>query len=117
MVLSHSRRLLLLPVERRMQQLDPTPLLRPRYRPSSLKRVGLPQNSASVLSPRGFYHLCFSLSIRVLVPAVPHESPSQIHAPYTPVATCPISRRSAGLSQKIEMPLVLTTSLWITTHQ
>ena len=56
--------LLLLPVELQMQPLDPTPLLRPHYRPSSLIRVGPSQCSASVLSPRGFCHLCFSLDIR-----------------------------------------------------
>jgi len=33
------------------------------YQPSSLVRVGPPQCSASVLSPRSFYHLCFSLHI------------------------------------------------------
>ena len=113
----HSRHFLLLPVEFRMQPLDPTPSLRPHYQPSSLKRVGLPRNSASVLLPRGFFHLCFSLNIGALVPAVPHESPSQIHAPYTPVAACPVFRHPASSSQKIEMPLVSTTSLWITTHQ
>jgi hypothetical protein len=58
-------RLLLFPVERRIQLLDPTPLLQPRYRPSSLLRVAPPQRSVSVLSPRGCCHLCFSLCIRV----------------------------------------------------
>ena len=54
---------LLFPVERRIQPLDPTPLLWPHYRPSTLLRVGPSQCSASVRSPRGFYHLCFSLHI------------------------------------------------------
>ena len=56
-------RLLLFPVERRIQPLDPTPLLQPHYQPSSLLQVGPSQCSASVRSPRGFYHLCFSLHI------------------------------------------------------
>jgi len=51
------------------------------------------------------------------VPAVPHESPDQLHASYTPVAARPIIRRLAGLSQEIETPLVSTTCLWITTRQ
>jgi hypothetical protein len=55
---------LLWPVELRIQPLDPTPLLRPHYQSSSLLRVGPPQCSASVRSPRGCCHLCFSLGIR-----------------------------------------------------
>ena len=47
-----------------MQPLDPTPLLQPHYRPSSLIRVGPPQCPASVRSPHGFCRLCFSLHIR-----------------------------------------------------
>src|SRR4051794_29781383 len=46
-------RFLLLPVERRLQRLDPTPSLQPHYQPSSLLRVGPSQCSASVLLPRG----------------------------------------------------------------
>jgi hypothetical protein len=46
-------RLLLSPVGRQTQRLDPTPLLRPHYRPSSLLRVSPSQCSASVRSPRG----------------------------------------------------------------
>jgi hypothetical protein len=55
---------LLLPVERRIPPLDPTPLLPPHYQPASLLRVGPPQCSASVRLPRGFCHLCSSLGIR-----------------------------------------------------
>src|ERR1700687_6158900 len=55
---------LLLPVASVMRPLDPTPLLQPRYEPSSLLRVGPPQCSASVRSPRGFGRLDFSLRIR-----------------------------------------------------
>ncbi len=43
---------------------DPTPSLQPHYEPSSLLRVGPPQCSASVRSPRGFGRLGFSLRIR-----------------------------------------------------
>jgi hypothetical protein len=57
-------RFLLLPVERRIQPLDPTPLLQPHYQLSSLLRVGPPQCSASVRGPRGFCHLGVSLGIR-----------------------------------------------------
>lgn len=48
---------------RRMQLLDPTPLLQPHYRPSSLLRVDPSQCCASVLSSRNLSHLCFSLDI------------------------------------------------------
>ena len=92
-------------------------MLQPHYRPSSLIRVGPPQCPASVLSPRGFSHLCFSLGIRALVPAVPHESPDQIHAPYTPAAACPVTRFPTGSSQGIEPPLVLTTTILLSTSQ
>src|SRR6266480_6439287 len=46
------------------QRGDPTPSLQPHYEPSSLLRVGPPQCSASVRSPRGFRRLGFSLRIR-----------------------------------------------------
>ena len=55
---------LLFPVASVMRPLDPTPSLQPRYGPSSLLRVGPPQCSASVRSPRGFGRLGFSLHIR-----------------------------------------------------
>ena len=42
---------------------------RPRVEKVGLIRIGPPQGSASVLSPRGFRRLCFSLAIRALVPA------------------------------------------------
>src|SRR6516164_8730856 len=79
--------------------------------PSSLLLVGPPQCSASVLSPRGFRRLCFSLAIRALVPAVPRESQHPVHAPFTPVAVCPVTRHPTDLSQKRLTPLVLTTSM------
>ena len=58
-------RVLLFPVVTRRQPPDPIPLLQPHYSPitapSSLLRIGPPQCSASVLSPRGCRHLGFSL--------------------------------------------------------
>ena len=54
---------LLFPVASVMRPLDPTPSLQPHYEPSSLLRVGPPQCSASVRSPRGFRRLGFSLHI------------------------------------------------------
>src|SRR5208283_2677210 len=44
-------------------------------------------------------------------------SPDQIHAPFTPVAACPVIRHLAGSSQEIETHLVSTTNLWVTTRQ
>jgi len=99
-------RLLLFPVGRQMQPLDPAPLLRPHYRPSSLVRAGPPQCSASVLSPHGSHHLCFSLGIQALVPVVPHKSLVRVHAPYTPAAARPVAKPPAHSSQKIRSPLV-----------
>ena len=55
---------LLLPVASVMRPLDPTPSLQLHYEPSSLIRVGPPQCSASVRSPRGCRRLGFSLNIR-----------------------------------------------------
>src|SRR5215471_8539423 len=55
---------LLLPVVSIVRPPDPTPSLQPHYEPSSLLRIGPPQCSASVLSPRGFRRLGFSLGIR-----------------------------------------------------
>ena len=55
---------LLFPVASVMRPPDPTPSLQPHYEPSSLLRVGPPQCSASVRSPRGFGRLGFSLNIR-----------------------------------------------------
>src|SRR5271157_3142324 len=54
---------LLFPVASVMRPLDSTPLLQPHSEPSSLFRVGPPQSSASVRSPRGFRRLGFSLHI------------------------------------------------------
>src|SRR5437870_6699892 len=55
---------LLFPVASGMRPPDPTPSLQLHYEPSSLLRVGPPQGSASVRSPRGCRRLGFSLRIR-----------------------------------------------------
>src|SRR5206468_9540193 len=53
-----------------------------------------------------------------LVPAVPRESLHPLHAPCTPVAVRPIIRSPTDLSQKVDAPLVLTTSVQFSTrHQ
>ena len=84
--------------------------------PSSLLRAGPSQTNASVLSPRGFLPLCFSLGIDGLVPAVPHKSLCRTHAPYTPTAARPVIRLLAGLSQKTASPLVSTALDRLTTR-
>ena len=76
-----------------------------------------PSASLRYSSPLGFFATCASpLASKRLVPAVPHESLRQIHAPYTPVAACPVIRPPAGWSQEVKAPLVLTTVLWLTTR-
>src|SRR5580658_11043365 len=82
--------------------------------PSTLVRIGPPQSLA--LSPHGWHRLRFSLGIKSLVPAVPRESLCPTHAPSTPVATRPVIRHLAGLSQDDETVLVLTTLGFITTR-
>src|ERR1700723_1842118 len=84
--------------------------------PSSLVRVGPSQCSASVLSPRGFGRLSFSLEYRSLVPAVPCNRLHPLHALSTPVATCSVIRPPAGSSQESFTPLVLTTLDFLTTR-
>src|SRR5439155_1525606 len=73
---------LLFPVASGMRPPDPTPSLQLHYEPSSLLRVGPPQGSASVRSPRGCRRLGFSLRIRatgdLLLKADP-EGPTLIY--------------------------------------
>ena len=75
-----------------------------------------PQSPASVLSPRGFRRLCFSLRIRKLVPAVPRKSLCPTRAPYTPAAVRSVIRLPADLSQEKKAPLILTTFDTLTTR-
>src|ERR1700720_17226 len=87
---------LLFPVVSIVRPPDPTPSLQPHYEPSSLIRIGPPQCSASGLSPCG----CSPLELlpwqsERLVPAVPRKSLHPIHAPYSPVAACPVIRLMA----------------------
>ena len=69
-------------------------------RPSALHRYARLVVSATCASP---------FTSERLFPAVPHESPGQIHASYTPAAACPVTRYPTGSSQEMEKPLVLTT--------
>ena len=64
-----------------MQPLDPTPSLQPHYRLSSLLRVGPPQCSASVRSPRGARHLCFSLCIGTTGSRSSAQKPGSVSRP------------------------------------
>src|SRR5262249_28233140 len=50
-----------------------------------------------------------------LVPAVPRESQHPVHAPYAPIAVCPVFRRPTDLSQWRFRPLVLTMLKFFTT--
>ena len=84
--------------------------------PSPLLRADPSQSAASVLSPRGFCRLCFSLGISGLVPAVPRKSLCPTHAPFTPAATRPVIRSPADLSQQSITLLVSTTSVVLTTR-
>ncbi len=135
-------RLLPFPVGRKRQPLDPAPLLQPHYRPSSLVRAGPPRKLAlaslhlivsasasgsgylaSVRSPHGFRHLCFSVKRTFTVSGKrsrSHPSPGsrssakeldRVHAPYTPAAARPAPKYPAHLSQRVSPPLVLA-ALW-----
>src|SRR5467141_79932 len=72
---------LLFPVASGMRPPDPTPLLQPHYEPSSLVRVGPPQCSASVRSPRGFGRLGFSLRIRATGSCSSAQQPASASRP------------------------------------
>src|SRR5438309_6209471 len=78
--------------------------------PSSLLRVGPSHCSASVLSPRGFSRLGFSLDIGALVPAVPCNRLHPFHALSTPIVIRPVIRHPADWSQATMPRLVSTTS-------
>ena len=72
---------LLFPVASVMRPPDPTPSLQPHYEPSSLVRVGPPQCSASVRSPRGFGRLGFSLRIRATGSCSSAQQPASASRP------------------------------------
>src|SRR4249919_750586 len=88
----------------------------PITRPSLLLQGDPPQFPASVLSPRGFGRLCFSLHIRKLVPAVPRKSLCPTRAPYTPAAVRAVIRLPADWSQEKKAPLISTTLDTLTTR-
>jgi len=100
---------LLFPVASGMRPPDPTPSLQLHYEPSSLLRVGPPQGSASVRSPRGCRRWASLFASERLVPAVPRNSLHPLHAPSTPVAVRSVIRPPADLSQVHHTLLVLTT--------
>jgi hypothetical protein len=86
----------------------------PITRPSSLLQGDPPELPASVLSPRGFGRLCFSLHIRKLVPAVPHKSLCPTRAP---IRRPPSQQALRGLiSGEKKTPLILTTLDTLTTR-
>src|ERR1700704_1692611 len=107
---------LLFPVEPQAQPPDPTPLLQPHYQPSSLVRVGPSQCSASVLSPRGFYHLCFSLYIGTTGSRSSTQEPGSASRPLYAGRRLPSNQVSGRLVPGDQTALVLTASLWITTR-
>ena len=72
---------LLFPVASVMRPLDPTPSLQLHYEPSSLLRVGPPQCSASVRSPRGVGRLGFSLRIRATGSCSSAQEPASASRP------------------------------------
>src|SRR6266851_7853021 len=72
---------LLFPVASLMRPLDPTPSLQPHYELSPLLRVGPPQCSASVRSPRGFGRLGFSLNIRATGSCSSAQQPASASRP------------------------------------
>jgi len=107
-------RVLLFPVVTRRQPPDPIPLLQPHYSAfiaptdrSAPHRYSRLMVVATWASP---------LTSERLVPAVPHESLCRLHAPFTPVAACPVIRLPAGLSREIVSLPVLTTVLSLTTR-
>src|SRR5260370_37090115 len=99
-------RFLLFPVQPQTRPPDPTPLLQPHYQPSSLVRVGRPS------APHRYSRLVASTTCASpftserLVPAVPHKILDQLHAPFTPVAACPVIRFPPALSPGCHRPLV-----------
>ena len=98
------------PVARRMQHLTRSLCSSSITEPSSLVRIDPPQCSTSVRFASWLQPLVLSpFALERLVPAVPPESLCQIHATFTPVATYPVIRCPAGLSQQYRVPLVLTT--------
>jgi hypothetical protein len=107
---------LLLPVASVMRPLDATPSLQLHYEPSSLLRVGPPQCSTSVRSPRGFRRLGFSLNIRATGSCSSARQPASASRPLY-AGRRPLSHQApADLSQEDHTPLVSTTLEFLTTR-
>src|ERR1700740_2093090 len=84
--------------------------------PSLLVRVGPSQCSASVLSPRGFGRLSFSLIIGATGSCSSVRSPESASPPPYAGRHLLILRDPAGSSQERYTPLVLTTLVFLTTR-
>jgi hypothetical protein len=85
--------------------------------PSSLLRVGPPQCSASVLSPRGFGRLSFSLNIGATGSRSSVQPPASASRPlYAGRHPLSFIRHPAGSSQASYTHLVLTTLDFLTTR-
>ena len=56
------------------------------------------------------------LASKRLVPAVPFESPCQSHAPFTPVAACPVFRAPGRLIPKVPLAPGFDDTLILTTR-
>jgi len=57
------------------------------------------------------------LALKRLVPAVPFESLCQIHAPFTPVAACPVFRAPDRLFPEVPLASGFDDTLILTTRQ
>src|SRR5208282_1988652 len=91
----------------------PTPLpgLHRSYgsvRPSAPHRYARLVASTTCTSP---------LALKRLVPAVPFESLCQIHAPFTPVAACPVFRAPDRLFPEVPLASGFDDTLILTTRQ
>ena len=107
---------LLFPVASGIRLPDPTPLLQPRYGPSSLLRVGPPSAPHRYARLAVFAAWASPFTSERLVPAVPRNSLHPLHAPSTPIAVRPVIRHPADLSQVNHTLLVSTTLKFLTTR-
>src|SRR5207237_10698957 len=86
----------------------PAPLQRPHRSYGSVRPSAPPRYSRLAV----FAAWASPLPSERLVPAVPRESLCWRHAPYTPVAACPVIRLPAAWSEAIATPLGLTEGMW-----
>ena len=99
-----------------MRPHDPTPSLQPHYEPSSLLRVGPPQCSASVRSPRGFRRLSFSLRIRATGSCSSAQQPASASRPLYAGRRPHSHQAPRGLVPGEPTLLVSTTLRYLTTR-